>query len=194
MCEIADFLAPFASVTTVSSIPIMPPSPSPVFLHRSPALFIRSPPGPDTSVIAFCNDVLPLYRATADAVRTALSLKKESPLPVPDIAVERNTLSPFESAFISTSSLCIGEYMVRLGKQSASNPFKVSLSTKAGPGSLSKLSPFDTTSSSHSSAQNPAPSVGVSPILPVNLFVIPPVLVAQATTPSVSRATAPQVP
>lgn len=46
----------------------------------------------------------------------------------------------------------------------------------------------------HSSAQNPAPMIGVSPILPTNLFVLPPVLVRVAMHPLTSKATAPTVP
>ena len=45
-----------------------------------------------------------------------------------------------------------------------------------------------------SSAQVPAPMIGVSPILPSGFPVIPPVLVAAASTPLESMATAPTVP
>ncbi|KAG2025135.1 hypothetical protein GB937_003367 [Aspergillus fischeri] len=48
--------------------------------------------------------------------------------------------------------------------------------------------------SSHASAQNPAPSVGVSPIRPGSLFVSPPVLVATTRFPHRSRHTHPTVP
>ena len=47
---------------------------------------------------------------------------------------------------------------------------------------------------SHSSAQKPAPAVGVSPMRPDNLLVSPPVLVATHMVPSRSRATQPTVP
>lgn len=50
------------------------------------------------------------------------------------------------------------------------------------------------TVSSQLSAQKPAPIVGVSPIRPDLLFVRPPVLVATARLPHVSRQTAPTVP
>lgn len=46
----------------------------------------------------------------------------------------------------------------------------------------------------HSSAQNPAPICGVSPIRPTNLLVRPPVEVRTAIQPSWSSATAPTVP
>ena len=45
-----------------------------------------------------------------------------------------------------------------------------------------------------SSAQVPAPIIGVSPILPSGFPVIPPVEVAAAILPSLSKATAPTVP
>lgn len=44
------------------------------------------------------------------------------------------------------------------------------------------------------SAQNPAPTEGVSPMRPGFLFVLPPVLVATASRPCWSNATAPTVP
>lgn len=46
----------------------------------------------------------------------------------------------------------------------------------------------------HSSAQNPAPSVGVSPTRPGSLFVMPPVDVATQIVPMLSRTTQPTVP
>lgn len=46
----------------------------------------------------------------------------------------------------------------------------------------------------HSSAQNPAPRVGVSPTRPGSLFVMPPVDVATQMVPVLSRTTQPTVP
>jgi hypothetical protein len=46
----------------------------------------------------------------------------------------------------------------------------------------------------HSSAQKPAPSVGVSPTRPGSLFVMPPVEVATQSVPSRSSTTQPTVP
>ena len=46
----------------------------------------------------------------------------------------------------------------------------------------------------HSSAQNPEPMCGVSPILPTSLLVRPPVEVKTAIQPRISKATAPIVP
>jgi hypothetical protein len=73
-----------------SSMPIIPPSPSPVLCQRSSADSCSIPFGPATDVTAFWRDTSPdEKRAIADAVRTADRRRNESPLPVPEIAAAR---------------------------------------------------------------------------------------------------------
>lgn len=118
-----------------------------------------------------------LYLEIADAVRTAERRRKESPLPVPDMAVLW--------VVVVGVDLLIGDrvLMERVGRQECSGWDE----------SQDVVRPV-LDDSVHSSAQKPAPRVGVSPIRPVSLLVMPPVLVATAQTPSSSRATAPHVP
>ncbi|KAI6751301.1 hypothetical protein HG531_005997 [Fusarium graminearum] len=74
---------PLASRTTTLSIPMIPPWPSPVRCHLSPAFLCNSPPRPATRDTAFAPDS-GLHLAIAATVRRAFVLRNESPLPVPD--------------------------------------------------------------------------------------------------------------
>src|SRR6266702_3410865 len=70
-----------------SSIPTMPPSPSPVLPQRSPADLWSSPPDPATRETATASGRFGVEnREIAAALRTALTRRNESPLPVPDMA------------------------------------------------------------------------------------------------------------
>ena len=62
------------------------------------------------------------------------------------------------------------------------------------PLSRSQVFPNKLRCRTHSSAQNPEPMSGVSPMRPTSLFVRPPVEVTTAMQPRMSSATAPTVP
>ena len=69
---------------STSSIPIIPPSPSPVLPQRSPADRCSSPPAPATCRTADARLRFGEKRTMAPAVRAAERRRKESPFPVPE--------------------------------------------------------------------------------------------------------------
>lgn len=81
-------------ISISASIPIIPPSPSPVTPHRRPADRCNSPPGPATAFTALASVSTAENRSIAHAVRAAATRRNESPLPVPDTATARFVGAP----------------------------------------------------------------------------------------------------
>lgn len=86
----SNVIFPFPST---SSIPMMPPSPSPVSPQRSPADRSSSPPEPAIWLTAEARERLGEKRTMAPAVRAAARRRNESPLPVPVAHVGKSSRS-----------------------------------------------------------------------------------------------------